>query len=100
VKVPFDSSNADYVRQQIRELIRSVSVTLCLIGRSTYTSSWVNWEIRTSAEMGKGLLGVRIHSSSQDIPPTELTNRGAEIVDWNIEAIVAAIERAARRVGY
>ena len=100
VKEPFDSENADYIRQEIRNLIKKVSVTLCLIGETTYKSKWVDWEIRTSAALGKGLVGVRLHSSSKDIVPQSLKDNKAEIVDWNIKEIVQAIERAAKKAGY
>jgi|YNPMSStandDraft_2_1061718.scaffolds.fasta_scaffold25763_3 DNA-directed RNA polymerase subunit L len=100
VKEPFDSKNADYIRQQIRNLIKKVSVTLCLIGETTYKSRWVDWEITTSAELGKGLVGVRLHSSPKDIIPQALKDNKAEIVDWDIKKIVQAIERAAKKAGY
>jgi DNA-directed RNA polymerase subunit L len=100
VKEPFDSKNTDYIRQQIRNLIKKVSVTLCLIGETTYKSRWVDWEISTSAELGKGLVGVRLHSSPKDIIPRSLENNKAEIVDWDIKKIVQAIERAAKKAGY
>jgi len=100
VKEPFDSKNADYIRQQIRNLIKKVSVTLCLIGENTYKSKWVDWEIKTSVKLGKGLVGVKLHSSPKDIIPQALKDNGAEIVDWNIKKIVQAIERAAKNVGY
>jgi DNA-directed RNA polymerase subunit L len=100
VKEPFDSENADYIRQEIRNLIKKVSVTLCLIGETTYKSRWVDWEIKTSAELGKGLVGVRLYSSSKDIVPQSLIDNKAEIVDWNIKEIVQAIERAAKKAGY
>ena len=100
VKEPFDSEKADYIRQEIRNLIKKVSVTLCLIGETTYKSKWVDWEIRTSAALGKGLVGVRLHSSSKDIVPQSLKDNKAEIVDWNIKEIVQAIERAAKKAGY
>ena len=99
VKEPFDSENADYIKQQIRNLVKKVSVTLCLIGETTYKSKWVNWEIRTSSELGKGLVGVKLHSSPKDIPQA-LKDNGAEIVDWDIKEIVQAIERAAKKAGY
>jgi hypothetical protein len=81
VKEPFNSTNADYIRQQINALIKRVSVTLCLFGETTYKSRWVDWEVQTSAEMGKGLVGVRPHSSWKDIPPTVLKDNNTEIVD-------------------
>ena len=99
VKEPFDSENADYIKQQIRNLIKKVSVTLCLVGETTYKSRWVNWEIKTSVELGKGLVGVKLHSSPKDIIPQALKDNGAEIVDWDIKEIVQAIERAAKKAG-
>jgi DNA-directed RNA polymerase subunit L len=100
VKEPFDSENADYIKQQIRNLIKKVSVTLCLVGETTYKSKWVNWEIRTSSELGKGLVGVKLHSSPKDIIPQALKDNRAEIVDWDIKEIIHAIERAAKKAGY
>ena len=100
VREPFDSTNAEYIRRQIRDKINGVSVTVCLIGYTTASSKWVDWEIRTSKGLGKGLVGVRLHSSSRDVPPKALSDAGAEIVDWEVKRIVAAIERAARAAGY
>ncbi len=98
VKEPFNSQNAEYVKKQIRDLIIKTSVTVCLLGSTTYTSNWVKWEIMTSKDSGKGLVGVRLHNSYTDIAPTELT--GAEIINWNSGQITDAIERAAKKAGY
>jgi hypothetical protein len=98
VKVPFDSYNAEYIRREITSLIRMSSVLLCLLGRSTYSSTWVRWEIRTAKELGKGLAGVRLHSSYSDVMPNELS--GYDVVDWDTAAIPQTIERAARIAGY
>jgi len=95
VKVPINSDNANYVRSQIRDKIDGVSVTLCLIGYNTHGSDWVDWEIETSDEMGKGIVGMRLHSSSSDRVPDALDNVDADIVDWNIADVMEAIEDAA-----
>lgn len=100
VKVPFDSSNAAYIRTEIKDLINRSSVTLCLIGTRTYGSTWVDWEIKTSRELGKGIVGVRLHSSSSDVIPNALSSSSSEIVNWNIQEIVNAIERVARKTGH
>jgi len=95
MKVPINSDNANYVRSQIRNKIDGVSVTLCLIGHNTHRSDWVDWEINASNEMGKGIVGMRLHSSSSDIVPDALDNVDADIVDWNLSDIMEAIEDAA-----
>jgi hypothetical protein len=91
VKEPYESSNAAYIRSKIRGRIRLASVTICLIGRQTYTSHWVDWEIRASNDEGNRIIGVRLHSDHLDIPPQALRDVGASIFDWDIDAVVRAI---------
>lgn len=92
VKEPYDSMNAAYIRSKIRERIRAASVTICLIGETTYKSRWVDWEIRTSAEDGNRLFGVRLHGSAiKDISPKAITDLKAAVYNWDIDTIVRAI---------
>lgn len=92
VKEPYDSTNASYIRGKIRERISAVSVTICLIGETTWKSKWVDWELRTSAEERNKVFGLRLHSSTtKDTAPAALTDLKAPVYDWDIDAIVRAI---------
>lgn len=92
VKEPYNSLSASYIKGKIREKIRLASVTICLIGHTTYMSEWVAWEIETSVEEGNRLIGVRLHRNFYaDIPPRGLVSRNAPIVDWQIDEIVRLI---------
>jgi hypothetical protein len=92
VREAFDSINAPYIRSQIKPRITAASVTICLIGAKTYTSRWVDWEIRVSKEAGNKIIGVRLDSNSTTNPtPKALTEVSAKVVDWNIDEIVKAI---------
>lgn len=92
VKEPINSVNAPYIRQRITEKIRACSVTICLIGHTTATSSWVDWEIRTSKELGKKVFGVRLHSDPmKDKTPKALADIGGKVLNWDIDKIVAEI---------
>jgi hypothetical protein len=52
----------------------------------------VDWEIRTSAEEHNRVIGVRLHSNtSVDITPKALTDLRADVVDWDLDAIVKLI---------
>ncbi|WP_299290179.1 TIR domain-containing protein [Nitrosopumilus sp.] len=95
VKEPYNSTNADYIKQQIRSKLDNVSVTVCLIGHSTHKSDWVDWEIIASSAKEKGLVGVRLHSSQNDISPPSLIQQGGTIVNWKIDDVINAIEKAA-----
>jgi hypothetical protein len=67
-------------------------VTVYLIGETTYTSDWVDWEIRTARQLGKRVIGVRLRSDpSRDRVPTALSEVGARIFNWVIDDIVRAL---------
>ncbi len=100
VKVPYNSTDADYIKQQIKDRINNVSVTLCLIGKKTYLSKWVDWEIETSALLKKGIVGVRLDKLGILEIPKSLMMRSAIILSWDTTRILDAIEKAAIKAGY
>jgi len=55
---PFDSKNAEYIKRGIRERIRQSSVTVVYVSDSTAGSKWVDWEIRESIALGKGVIAL------------------------------------------
>jgi hypothetical protein len=91
VKVPYNSTDAAYIRLQISQKIRAASVTICLIGPTTSTSNWVDWEIRKSAELGNRIIGVKLYSGRACPTPKSVVDLQAPVLNWNIEAIVGAV---------
>ncbi len=49
------------VKRAINKGLPGSSVTCVLIGAETYTRYWVDYEIFRSIELGKGVIGIRIH---------------------------------------
>jgi hypothetical protein len=93
---PIESARAVYVKQQLKSMIQRASVVVCLIGNGTAGRDWVDWELRTAIELGKGVCGVRLKRSYGRTPPL-LSEIGAPVAQWNMDQIVAAIECAAAR---
>jgi hypothetical protein len=95
VSEPFHSENAEYIRRGIRERIRQASVTLAYLSEHTAHSKWVDWEIRESIALGKGVIAVH----KGDTPPTRLPAAchefNVKVVPWNQQEIARAIEDAA-----
>ena len=91
VRTPYNSTDATYIRSRITERIAATSVTICLIGMTTASSAWVDWEIRKSSELGKRVIGVTLPSPFPSKIPVALTTVGASIMRWNISDIVRAI---------
>lgn len=94
VKEAFDSTNADYIKSQIREKIDRASVTVVYVSESSAKSKWVNWEIEESLKRGKGVVGVY----KGDTPPTKLPPALAasqsKVVKWKHAELVTAIQEA------
>lgn len=71
-----DSTNTDYVMQQIRErYLGDSTVTIVLIGQCTHSRRYVDWEIKSSLRQGQytpnGLIGIVLPSqgTSAHLPP-------------------------------
>lgn len=94
VKEPFESTNADYIKRCITSQVNLVSITICLYGRTTYTSSWVDWELRKSVELGKPIMGVELYNDGRiQYYPRMLD--GKPRVCWDVAAIVRTMRQIA-----
>jgi len=91
----FHEQDASATRERLREQIREAHVTACLVGPGTHTDPWIEWEIETSHEFGRGIVGVRLRTGIHDFMPRSLVYSGAQIVDMHPGSVIAAIERAA-----
>ena len=56
------TKGAATIRRMIDEGMQQTGVTVVLIGAETASRPWVDYEIRRSIELGKGLVGIRINN--------------------------------------
>jgi hypothetical protein len=95
IREPFNSENVEYIRRGIRERIRLASVTICFVTENTTQSEWVDWEIRESINLGKGVIAMY----QGDKPPRNLPSAnkefGIRLVPWNQSELSSAINQAA-----
>jgi hypothetical protein len=92
-----NSERGSYIKQQIREIINKSSVVVCLIGDGTAWGDWVEWELRTAYELGKGICGIRL-KDSRGRAPQLLKDIAAPVASWGrVEDYIAVIECAAAR---
>jgi hypothetical protein len=93
LKEPFDSKKADYIKRGIRERIRQCSVTVVYLSDKTAGSKWVDWEIRESIAMGKGVVAMY----KGDVPPAWLPKAVIDnkvfVVPWNQKELAKAIKK-------
>ncbi len=95
LREPYDSENVEYIRRGIRERIRQTSVTVCFITENTAQSKWVDWEIRESINLGKGVVAMYQGESPPSNLPPAIEELGIKLVPWRQSELSAAIERSA-----
>jgi len=83
VRVPIDSERANYIKQRIREKISRTSVTVCLIGESTYTSRWVDWELDESDKKGNTIIAMALKGIERATLPTLVAQKKLTFRAWN-----------------
>ena len=92
---PFEGARAEYIKRGIRERIRQASVTLVYVSANTAARGWVDWEIRESIMLGKGVIAMH----SGDVPPQNLPSAIAEfgfrVIPWRYSQLISAIDEAA-----
>jgi hypothetical protein len=96
LKEPFDSKKADYIKRGIRERIRQCSVTIVYVSEKTADSKWVDWEIRESIAMRKGVVAMY----KGDVPPAHLpkavTDNKVPVLPWNQKELAKAIKKQSK----
>jgi hypothetical protein len=99
LREPFDSKRAEYIKSGIRDRIERSSVTVVYISEHTANSKWVDWEIRESIRMGKGVIAVHKGESRPRRLPSAITELNVPIIQWTQKGIAAAIEKASGKRG-
>lgn len=97
LREPFNSRRAEYVKRGIKDRIERSSVTLVYVSEHTAASKWVDWEIRESIRMGKGVIAVHKGESLPKKIPSALTGLNIPAIPWTQKGIATAIERASKK---
>jgi hypothetical protein len=91
VDISVNSENANYIKSVIKAEIRAAPYFLCIIGKETYKSGWVKWEIDQALELKKKIIGVKIDNSYS--APSNIYGVGASWASsFTFDQIKAAIE--------
>lgn len=88
-----NSTNAAYIKGQIKPKILAASRLLCLVGKETSKSAWIDWEIQTAVDNSKKLIGVKIEKANTS--PSGLVGSGATwALSFNFDAIKKALDES------
>ena len=84
-----DSEEANVVKQDLAARIGDASQFLCIVGKETYRSAWMAWEIRKAIELRKKLVAAKTDSIYNS--PTAMQGVGAS---WSTMFNFDSIKRA------
>ena len=93
LREPFDSKRADYIKKGIRERIERSSVTVVYVSEHTASSKWVDWEIRESIRLGKGVVAVHKGESPPRRLPDAVVEHKVSVIQWTQTGVAAAIQK-------
>ncbi len=93
LKKPFDSRDAEYIKRGIRERIRQCSVTVVYVSDHTADSKWVDWEIRETFALEKGVVAMYKGGEPPARLPKAVTANKVPVVRWNQKELAKAIKR-------
>jgi len=94
VKEPYDSTDADYIKRNIREKIKQTSVTIVYVSENTSKSRWVNWEIEESVRLGKHVLAVYRGSTPPKNLPKAIKENNINVIKWSHAGIMNEIKKS------
>lgn len=89
VKEPFD----DKWKTRCTERIKQSSVVVIAIGEDTHSREAVLWEIRKAHELGKPVIGMRIHGNENHRIPQPMIEHGDKVLPWKLLALQAELDR-------
>lgn len=80
------------LKRLLRMKMSWASTVVVLIGKDTHKRPWVNWEIKMANELGKQIVGVFTRGGTQEDVPPAFEKYGGDLVAWNSESILQAID--------
>lgn len=91
--VSVDSYNAATIKAAISAKINEATYFVCLVGKQTYTSRWVAWEIEKAKELRRRIVAVKIEPTNTS--PSGLENASAKwAMSFTFDSIKSAIDAA------
>ena len=88
-----NSTNATYIKSQIKPKILAASHLLCLVGAQAAKSAWIDWEIQTAVDNRKKLIAVKIDRANAS-PAALLANGAKWALSFNFDAIKKAVDES------
>jgi hypothetical protein len=93
VDVSVNSTDAAAIKRVISARIKGATRFLCIVGKHTHKSAWVNWEIEKAVELKRKLIAVK--TDAENTSPDAILGVGASwAMSFTFDAIKKAVDEA------
>ena len=93
VNYPVDSDDAEPLKHVVYGKIKAATAFLCVVGKKTSMSDWVNWEVKTAIELDKRMVVAR--TDRDCMVPDALSEVGPTCaLSFTFEGIRRAVDEA------
>lgn len=90
IGISINSTNANYIKQRIKQKIKDSNKVICIIGENTYDSEWVNWELATAYDLNKSIVAIKIDRNYRS--PIEIYEKNVHwAYSFNYDSIKKAL---------
>lgn len=93
LKQAVNSIDATYIKSKIKPKILAASRLLCIVGKETAKSTWIDWEIQTAVDNNRKLIAVKVEKAFSS-PGMLLANSATWALSFNFDAIKKAINES------
>lgn len=93
VDISVNSDDAAAIKRVISARINGADYFLCIIGKKTHESEWVDWEINKAVALKKKLVAVKIYDEYTS-PPAILGVGAQWAMSYTFESIKTAVDSA------
>ena len=83
VRVEFKSAKADYIKDRLVDRINQASMTVVYLSSNTQDSTWVNWEVQRSLDLGKDIVAVHSGNTPPSNLPSFISRHNIAVVPWS-----------------
>lgn len=91
--ISINSTDAAVIKRAISYKISNADYFLCIVGKNTYGSNWVDWEIKKAVELKKKIIIVK--TNAENLTPLSAFGVGAAwAMSFTFDAIKNAIDNA------
>lgn len=81
------------IKNYLKGLIKKTDVIICLIGKETDSSDWVDYELQVGSSLGVGIVPLRIKETSGGLPQL-IESKKIREASWDSSSLNTAINKA------